>query len=122
MNQKQQRVIKTQYKSGCFVLASFGKRDMKETFGDFRVKAVISFLFDAGEYAAEWEPECGPIQVWHKCTADAPNAQEHYYFDFTDSLPGNWSQMAVDDNALPQAAHRGDFDHVFAVLEKWANR
>jgi hypothetical protein len=122
MNKLQQQVIKTQYKPNCFVLASFSQRDIKETQGDFMVKTTISFLFDAGEYAAEWEPEYGPIQVWHKCTADAPNAREHYYFDFTDSKPGNCSQCAVDDNAMPQATNRGDFDHVFAVLKKWANR
>ena len=122
MNQFQKLIIKAEYKPGCFILASFAKRDVRETLGDFRVKAIVSFLFDAGEYAAEWEPESGPIQVWHKCDAGAPNAREHYYFCFTDSEPGNWSQLAVDRNELPQAAQRGDFDYIFGVLKTWATR
>jgi hypothetical protein len=121
MNELQKRIIKTEYKPGCFVLASFQKRDMKETQGDFRVKTTVSFVYDAGIVAAEWEPEYGPIQVWEKCDKDADNAREHYFYDFTNSPGGNWSQMAVDSNQLPQAANRGDYDYIFSVLKEWTD-
>jgi hypothetical protein len=121
MNEKQKFVIKSEYKPNCFVLASFARKDPKETRGEFYVRSCVSFLYDAGEYAAEWEPEYGPIQVWHKCAASADGAKEHYYYDFTDSPGGNWSQMAVEQNQLPQAANRGDFDYIFSVLKHWAS-
>jgi len=122
MNEYQKRVLKAEYKPGCFILLSFPKRDLEETGGETRVKTTMSFLHDAGEYATEWEPEYGPIQVWHKCAEDAACAREHYYYDFTDSGPMNWSQLAVDENGLPAAAARGDFGYIFEVLKRWAKR
>jgi hypothetical protein len=116
------RVGVAKFKDNCFILVSGARRPPEETFGAFYVKANMSFLYDAGDYAAEWEPEYGPIQVWHKCEADAENAKEHYYFDFTDSPGGSWSQLAVEEYQLPQAFHCGDYDYIFSVLKEWATR
>ena len=121
MNAKQKRVLKALYKPDCYILLSGARRDPKETYGDFLVKANVSFFVVNGDYAAEWEPEHGPIQVWHRCNEDAPNGREHYFFDFTDSGPMNWSQLAVETNELPQAFHRGDFDYIFMILKDWAS-
>ena len=120
MNSKQKRVGKALYKPNCYILVSGAKRDMKETFGDFLVKAQMSFLYDAGDHAAEWEPEHGHIQIWHRCEEYDEGATEHYYYDFHNSSPMNWSQLAVSNNELPQAFHSGDYEYIFAVLEDWA--
>lgn len=121
MNERQKRVCKSVYKPSCYILSSFPRKDPKEHYGEYKVKTTISFLYDTGEYAAEWEPEYGPIQVWHKCDENSENATEHYYYDFTDSSALNWSQLAVDRYGLPQAAHRGDWDYIFAVLKDWSD-
>ncbi|MCP4142870.1 MAG: hypothetical protein GY755_21720 [Chloroflexi bacterium] len=117
MNLKK-RILKTQYKKNCFILCSFAKKDMSKTFGDFRVKPNISFLYDSGNIAAEWEPEHGPIQIWRK----AESGKEHYYYDFVEDISLNWSQTAVDDYSLPEYVHSGDFDYIFRVLKDWAER
>jgi len=120
MNKLQKRILKLEYRPNCYLLFSAAKRDPKETYGDFLVKANVSFFYDAGNKGAEWEPEHGPIQVWSRCDSDNEDAQEHYFYDYHNSKPGNWSQLAVDRNQLPQAAHSGDWDYIFAVLEDWA--
>ena len=122
MAELKERILKLEHKPNCFILISFPLRDIEETNGETRVKTTMSFLYDAGEYAAEWEPEYGPIQVWHKCQEDSLDARQHYYYDFTDSGAFNWSQLAVDKNGLPGAAARGDFDYIFNVLKRWAKR
>jgi len=112
----------SQFGEGAHVIYSASKRDMEETQGDFRVKNHFSFCFISGDYAAEWEPQHGPIQIWHKCDKDAENAREHYVFEFTDSGGMNWSQMAVDREGLPQAANIGSWQYIFNVLKDWAER
>ena len=110
-----------QFGEGAHVIYSAAKRDPKDVgCGDFRVKNNFSFCYIVGDYAAEWEPEYGPIQVWHKCDKEDENAHEHYIFDFTDSGGLNWSQIAVDENELPQAANHGDWQYIFNVLKEWA--
>jgi hypothetical protein len=111
-----------QFGEGARVIYSAAKKDPKETFGEVRVKNNFSFCFINGEYAAEWEPEYGPIQVWHKCTESDENAKPHYIFDFSDSPGLNWSQLAVDENELPQAANSGSWQYIFNVLKDWADR
>lgn len=119
MNNKQRRVIKTKYKENCYLLASFPERE--RTGYGLQVKTQVSFLYDAGNVAAEWEPEYGPIQIWHKCNENDEGAKEHYYYDFENSQPGNWSQLAVTNAELPLGANRGDWDYIFAVLRDWAD-
>jgi hypothetical protein len=103
-----------------YILVSGRERQDNSLTVHFRAKATVSFLYDGGEYAAEWEPEYGPIQVWHRCEEDAPNARPHYFYDFTDSPGGNWSQRAVERAELPQAFVAGNFEYIFAVLKDWA--
>lgn len=113
----------SQFGDGARVIYSAAKKDPKDCYGgEIRVKNNFSFCFINGDYAAEWEPEYGPIQVWHKCEKDSENAKPHYIFDFSDSQGGNWSQLAVDQNELPQAANHGDWQYIFNVLEDWADR
>jgi hypothetical protein len=83
---------------------------------------MFSFCFINGDYAAEWEPEYGPIQVWHRCGKDDAEAKPHYIFDFENSGWGNWSQLAVDENELPSAANSGDWQYIFNVLKNWAGK
>jgi len=116
MNKLQRRVGKAEYKPNCYILVSASKRDMKETLGEFRVRAHISFLYDSGTIAAEWEPEYGPIQVWEM----ADSGKEHYFYDFVVDTPLNWSQLAVENNELSQAFNAGDYDYIFNVLKDWA--
>ena len=109
-----------QFGEGAHVIYSAQKRDMKDTCGEFQVKNMFSFCWINGEYAAEWEPEYGPIQVWHRCEKDAEGSRPHYVFEFTDSGFGNWSQLAVSNNELPQAANSGFWQYIFSVLKDWA--
>jgi hypothetical protein len=111
-----------QYGEGANVIYSAARRRPEDNFGEFRVKNNFSFCFINGNYAAEWEPEYGPIQVWHKCKETDENAREHYIFDFTDSGNLNFSQLAVDENDLPRSANVGDWQYIFNVLKDWADR
>ena len=113
------RVLKSEYAPNCYILASFPKRE--DSFGEVLLESTVSFLYDKGEWAVEWEPNYGPIQVWHRCEADAVDAREHYYYDYTDSSWGNWSQLAVAEYRLREAAHTGKFAYIFAVLADWAD-
>jgi hypothetical protein len=120
MNKLQKRLCKALYKENCWILVSASKRDMKETFGEIKVKAAITFFYDAGNKAAEWEPQYGPIETWKRCEENDEGAREHYYYDFTNSGFGNWSQLAVDTYELPQAFLDGDYDYIFNILKLWA--
>lgn len=81
--------------------------------------STLSFLYDAGEVAAEWQPDHGPIQVWYKGTGEETD-EKHYFYDTVDWNQGTWSQMAVYENNLPAAFIRGDYKYIFAVLSRWA--
>jgi hypothetical protein len=85
-----------------------------------KAEPTVSLLYDAGTWAAEWNPDCGPLQVWHKCEKDAPNAQAHYFYDYHDTEPLSFSQLAVEDEALIPRLMDGAYDAVFLVLRSWA--
>jgi len=101
---------------GAYILVSAQRRNDCPDF----IKATMSFLYVDGDYAAEWEPEFGPIHKWHRCEKDIPGANEHYFFDYTDTRPLEWSQLAVDDNRLKEAFLSGNYQHIFSVLRRWA--
>jgi hypothetical protein len=82
-------------------------------------KAMVSFLYDGGDFAAEWEPEHGPIQTWEKCTKDHPKAKEHYFYEYVVDVGLNWSQLAVNENHLPEMFTKGDYEWIFNVLKRW---
>jgi hypothetical protein len=102
-------------------LTSVNKKKFSNS-GDVECKPVVSFLYDAGNYAAEWELEYGPIQVWSKCDADSIDAREHYYYEYVTDSPLDFSQLAVERAELKQAAISGNFPYIFSVLKDWANR
>jgi hypothetical protein len=121
-------LIRTEFKEGCFIYQSFGIR--KSSFGDIELTAHVSFLADAGNgVAAEWEPQYGPIQVWKQCDSEwtgetvlgsTVKAKSHWHFPFVEDNPGNWSQLAVDDEGLKQMLINGSVDGVFDALTRWA--
>ena len=113
----------SQFGEGAHVIYSASKKSAEDCCGgEVRVKNNFTFCFINGNYAAEWEPEYGPIQVWHKCEKDSENAKPHYIFEFSDSQGGNWSQLAVDKNQLPNAANDGYWQYIFNVLKDWTDR
>jgi hypothetical protein len=118
MNKKQKKVIKAKYKDNCYILVSGYKRE--EQFDSYlMIEYVTSFLYDAGNVAAEWEMEHGPIQIWYKCEENDEGAEEHYYYDFHNSPILSWSQLAVERYQLKESFIRGDFDYIFNVLKDW---
>ena len=122
MNEFQRKMCITKFAENCYILVSFSQRDMKETFGEFKVKSHISFLYNNNGIAAEWEPEHGPIQIWKECDRDAENSKKHYFYDYVHDIPLNWSQLAPELYKLPQAANSGNFAYIFSVLKEWADR
>ena len=110
------------YGEGAYIIYSAAKRDMKETYGEVQVKSIFSFCFINDDYAAEWEPEYGPIQIWHKCEKEDQDSRLHYIFDYTDSGNMNWSQMAVNEYNLPESANQGDWQYIFNVLKDWTHK
>jgi len=109
-----------EYGEGACVIYSARKREKDIDDWEFRIKNNFSFCYINGDYAAEWEPEYGPIQVWHKCNKEDENAKKHYIFDYTDSGGLNWSQLAVCENKLPESAYFGEWQYIFSVLKEWA--
>lgn len=122
MSYKQDRVLKLPYKDieGAYIIVSFSFKeyDNSEPFLDY----VISFFFDAGHQGAEWEPKFGPIQLFTPCDSETEGALEHYFYDYIIPRPMAWSQMSVYIEGLKQAAVLGNYDHIFAVLRRWAER
>ena len=120
MNKYQRETLKTPvpHIANAYILASASWRDKTEE--DLGVQPQISFLYDAGDVAAEWPVEYGPIYVWHKCNRDALGAREHYFYDFVNDGPFNYSQLAVDKAQLPAAFEDGSWAHIFAELKEWA--
>lgn len=86
------------------------------------VKATMSFLYDGGKFAAEWEPEYGPIQIWEKADGPGDGIGEHYFYDYVVDTTLNWSQLAVDREGLKKYFLDGNYHLIFAVLKEWANR
>ena len=86
-----------------------------------QVDPNLTFTVQVGDAIAEWEPSHGPIQLWFRRDREDGdrNWRQHWFFDFAygDMC---WSQLAVDDNGLPQAFIDGDYDRIFAVLRRWA--
>lgn len=107
------------YGDGRFIYQSFGKTT--SIFGEIQIEPHTTFLADGGHgVAAEWEPRHGPIQVWHECLKEDENARQHWHFDYVNDGWGNWSQLAVEHECLPQKLLAGDLDAVFEVLLRWA--
>ena len=123
MNEKQKRVAKLPFPEveNAYVLISGQEKPVEESYlNELWVKPIMSFIYDAGNVAAEWEPEYGPIQLWTKCEEGDEGATEHYFYDYHNSPLGSWSQLAVEREQLPHAFIRGNYKYIFNVLRDWA--
>lgn len=85
------------------------------------VKKCMSFFYDNGDVGVEWEPDNGPITVIYKCEKDHENAKEHWFYDYCTGY-GNWAQLAVKEEGLPESFILGDYKHIFSVLKNWSTR
>jgi hypothetical protein len=103
-----------------YILLSFGERGRE--LGCVQVDYIVSFLYDAGDTAAEWEPKYGPIKIFWKCESDHPKATRNYFYEYVIDEPGNWAQHAVDDYELPRRAIDGDLGAIFFVLKEFSER
>lgn len=118
---KESRIIEHEYKENCFILTSFHTKKYEGT--DMKsVYPTVSFLYRGETKAAEWEVQYGPIQLWEKADENIEDAKEHYVYPLIHDIPANWSQLAVEDNDLQGALLRGNYDYIFDVLERWAER
>ena len=112
--------MKISYSDNCWILISPKKADHQYESSFPQVDYIFSFLYDAGEWAAEWEPRYGPIQIWNKCEEGAENAQEHYFYNWENTSSLSWSQLSVEKEQLPQMFLESNWDAIFNVLRDWA--
>jgi hypothetical protein len=101
---------------GCYLLLSCRKTDKNGN----GVLPAVSFLRVVGDVAAEWEPTNGPITIFYR--GNAKNGEEHYAFPWVREPRGDWSQLSVKREGLPQMANAGNYAGVFGVLRSWADR
>lgn len=119
------RVMRSEYKPNCFIYQSLAKRPNEIFPDEITLVPTISFLYDQeGRVAAEWEPQYGPIQIWHSCEETWEDghvkARPHWHYPFVQNRPGNWSQLAVEREGLKYYAHELNLDGLFVVLMRWA--
>jgi len=84
------------------------------------VQKCMTFFYGGDKIGAEWEPDNGPITVIYSCDKDTDGAQPHWFYDYCTGY-GNWSQLAVDREHLPDAFLAGSYDYIFGVLKAWAD-
>ena len=105
-------------KENCYLFVSGSRKKTKD--GDPPLTTPrISFVYEKDGVAAEWDGEYGPLQMWYEGHRDEAGAKEHYIWPFTNTPGLSWSQVAVNQNELPQRFNEGDYDGIFAVLEGW---
>ena len=86
------------------------------------VKHMISFFYGTPKGGAEWEPDYGPVSVVIPCDKDFVSegydgvAVSHWFYP---KHGLNWSQLAVEDNHLPEKFLNGDYEGIFGVLKSW---
>jgi hypothetical protein len=106
---------------GAYIIISGRKKKSDFPLKQHNTEVITSFLFMKENFAAEWEVKHGPIQIWEKAP-EGDTEHPHYTFPFVKNTPLNCSQLAVEDNNLPQAFLEGNYRHIFSVLEEWADR
>jgi len=119
----QNRIIRAEFPDipGAFLFLSGHKKKAKEPLEQLNTETCVSFVFISEEKATEWEPKYGPIQVWKKADGSDESHKPHYIFEFVQDTPGNWSQLAVAREGLPEAFLCGDYKYIFQVLREWAH-
>lgn len=111
------KIIPFPYIENAYVIISFHKNDRIDF--DISIDTVITFLYDAGNVAAEWEPKYGPIQIWVKAEEETDKTKKHYFYPFVEDIWGNWSQLAVETEQLKEYLIEGNYKYIFYVLKKW---
>lgn len=86
---------------------------------DNRVMKNMSFVWADENGGAEWEPDYGPITKLIPCKETDEEAQPHWFYPFYRGQ-GHWSQFAVEENELPAAFQRGDYEYIASVLKEWS--
>ena len=114
---KMNKAVRFVYKENCYLLLTACKTENQEFFG---VKPFITFFYDAGDVATEWECTSGPIMRWYRCDADHPQAKSHFFWDWHKPEPFSWSQLAVEREGLPDFFLEHNFDVIFNILRCWA--
>lgn len=83
----------------------------------------VTFTVISGDVAAEWDGSSGPIQIWYRAPegydVNYDKAEPHWLWPFAIGK-GHWSQLAVEEEDLPGAFVRGDYEWIFGVLRRWA--
>lgn len=111
-------MLRAIYKDNCFVFVSGNWKTNDEAHDDSNLQPIVSFVYNAGDVAAEWAPGTyGPLTLYHRGT-DTP----HYVYLFIEDCRLDWSQLAVNEERLPHAFVSGNYDYIFEVLKKWATR
>lgn len=121
MNKYQKRVIKSKVCGieNAYILISGYEKERDDGFNFKTYDYHVSFLYDGGNVATEWEPRHGPIQVWYKAAEENDDKREHYFYDYVLDRNLDWSQLAVEREGLHFALLYGDTSHIFSVLKRW---
>jgi hypothetical protein len=90
---------------------------------DMESRSFLSFAYIDDEYgiAAEWDGDCGPIQMYFREKPDPTSDEkprDHWVWDEAYGA-GHWSQLAVGRAGFPQAFLSGGYDRIFAELRHW---
>lgn len=126
MSVKPEKVLKFPVEGipNAYILVSFHRRSKKKDELIYSMQQLcsytVSFVYDAGRTAVEWEPRNGPISILQKADELNENSQVNYFYPYIYKRWGNWSQLSVDREGLPEALFRNDFIHIFRVLREWA--
>lgn len=108
---------------GAYIVISAHK-EIRETYE--KTKSEMSFFFDGGcGIGCEWEPDYGPITKIISCDKDFKEtefekAYPHWFYPYYKG-PGYWSQLAVEEEHLPEAFLAGNYEWIFEVLKRWSN-
>ena len=105
---------------GAYLLVSGSIKNEELEISQLNTRAMVSFLLVEGDIAIEWEPNYGPIQIFYRAGLNDPDRIPHYVFPFVKKPGfGEWSQLAVEQEGLPQAFIAGNYKYIFDVLAEW---
>lgn len=141
-NDKKKAVLRFPFTGieNAFVIVSFKSqmvsREHISTYTRYRepyypCEPMLSFFYGGENSGAEWMPEHGPIMVYTKCGPDwvgetlrgSPlKAKPHWFYEYVEDNALAWSQLAVDDERLPQKLANSDYVGLFSSLKKRALR
>ena len=115
-----EHIIEHEYKENCFILTSFVVKP--DDYMGQTATPTVSFLYRNEQYAAEWEVQYGPIQMWEKAEEGEEGAKEHYVYPFIKNIHANWSQLGAERAGLKGFLQRSEFNAIFNALKHWAVR